>query len=64
MNRREFMALAAAGIASCALGPGSGNAGRDQAPKMEIKAVAFDAFPVFDPRPVFALADELFPEMV
>ncbi len=26
-----------------------------------IKAVAFDAFPVFDPRPVFALAEELFP---
>jgi 2-haloacid dehalogenase len=25
------------------------------------KAVAFDAFPIFDPRPVFALAEELFP---
>lgn len=61
MNRREFMALAASGLASYALGPGSGNAGRDQAPKMEIKAIAFDAFPIFDPRPVFAMAEELFP---
>src|SRR5579859_7801063 len=26
-----------------------------------IKAIAFDAFPVFDPRPVFVLAEELFP---
>jgi 2-haloacid dehalogenase len=61
MNRREFMAVTAAGLASCALGPRSGNAGRDQAPKMKIKAIAFDAFPIFDPRPVVALAEELFP---
>lgn len=27
----------------------------------QIRAVAFDAFPVFDPRPVFALAESLFP---
>lgn len=61
MNRREFMALAASGLASSALGQRSGNAGRDQAKKMKIKAIAFDAFPIFDPRPVFALAEELFP---
>ena len=30
--------------------------GRDK-----IKVLAFDAFPVFDPRPVFGLAEELFP---
>ena len=29
-------------------------------PRM-IKAVAFDAFPILDPRPVFALAERLFP---
>jgi 2-haloacid dehalogenase len=29
--------------------------------KPQIKAVAFDAFPIFDPRPVFALAEQLFP---
>ncbi|OAI57056.1 haloacetate dehalogenase [Acidobacteria bacterium SCGC AG-212-P17] len=61
MNRREFLALTAAGIASRALVPHSGNAGRDQAPQAKIKAIAFDAFPIFDPRPVFALAEELFP---
>ena len=61
MNRREFVALAAAGLVSCALRPGSGNAGRDQSPKTDIEAIAFDAFPIFDPRPVFALAEELFP---
>jgi 2-haloacid dehalogenase len=61
MNRREFMALTAAGLASCALGSRSGNASRDQVPKTKIKAIAFDAFPIFDPRPVFALAEELFP---
>ncbi|MGZ4841189.1 MAG: haloacid dehalogenase type II [Candidatus Angelobacter sp.] len=61
MNRREFMALTASGLASCALGMRSGNTGRDQAPKTKIKAIAFDAFPIFDPRPVFALAEELFP---
>jgi 2-haloacid dehalogenase len=27
-----------------------------------IKAIAFDGFPIFDPRPIFALAEELFPE--
>ena len=61
MNRREFMATAAVGLASFASGMRSGNAARNQAPKTQIKAVAFDAFPIFDPRPVFALAEELFP---
>ncbi len=27
----------------------------------KIKGIAFDAFPIFDPRPVFALAEQLFP---
>jgi 2-haloacid dehalogenase len=31
------------------------------AAELKIKAVVFDAFPIFDPRPVFALAEELFP---
>lgn len=29
--------------------------------KSRIKAIAFDAFPIFDPRPIFALAEKLFP---
>jgi 2-haloalkanoic acid dehalogenase type II len=28
---------------------------------MKIKAIAFDAFPIFSPSPVFALAEKLFP---
>ena len=32
------------------------------APTSKIKAIAFDGFPIFDPRPIFALAEELFPE--
>lgn len=61
MNRREFVALTAAGLVSWASGMRSGNASKDQAPKTKIKAIAFDAFPIFDPRPVFTLAEELFP---
>jgi len=30
--------------------------------KTKIKAIAFDAFPNFDPRPTFALAETLFPD--
>jgi len=30
-------------------------------PPPKIKALAFDAFPIFDPRPVFARAESLFP---
>ena len=29
--------------------------------KSDIKAVAFDAFPIFDPRPIFILVETLFP---
>jgi 2-haloacid dehalogenase len=61
MNRREFMVVMAAGLASRALGQRSVDAGRDQAPITKIKAIAFDAFPIFDPRPVFTLVEELFP---
>ena len=33
----------------------------DTATTRKIKALAFDAFPILDPRPVFALAEQLFP---
>ena len=50
-NRRNFLgSLTACSAIARAAGP-----------KKTIKAVLFDAFPVFDPRPVFALAEELFP---
>jgi 2-haloacid dehalogenase len=32
------------------------------ASQIPIKAIAFDAFPILDPRPVFALVNELYPE--
>jgi 2-haloacid dehalogenase len=55
-NRREFFSSAA--IAGLALrGLGSPTA----APGGRIKAVAFDAFPILDPRPIFKLVNELYP---
>ncbi len=58
MNRRTFIHLAAGSVAAGLTGrtrtAQAATAGRYQ-------AVAFDAFPVFDPRPVFKLADTLFP---
>lgn len=52
MPRRTFLAAAALAAAPrfAAAGPA------------RIKALAFDAFPIFDPRPVFAQVNELFPE--
>lgn len=51
--------LLAAGIAAASLAAPAvrGLAGR----RTTIKAVAFDGFPIIDPRPVFAKAEELFP---
>lgn len=58
LNRREFLNLAATGVAamSVALTPLAHGAN-----KPKVKAIAFDAFPILDPRPVFALAEQLFP---
>lgn len=50
INRRKFVTLAAAALAAPAL-----------AATRPIKAIAFDGFPIIDPRPVFAKAEELFP---
>ncbi len=58
LDRRAFLNLAAAGIATgfwASVLPAHAAAGT------KIKAVAFDAFPIFDPRPIFALAEQLFP---
>lgn len=57
LDRRQFLGLTAASIAAAALSSTpSAFAGRSK-----IKALAFDAFPILDPRPVFALAEQLFP---
>ena len=61
MNRREFGVTAAACVVSSLLGSRSERNCFAEVTKSKIKAIAFDAFPIFDPRPVFALAEELFP---
>ncbi len=58
LDRREFIGLIAAGIAtrlmaSAPVAHATSNT--------KIKAIAFDAFPIFDPRSVFVLAEQLFP---
>jgi len=55
MNRRTFLA----GAAAAALAPHA--AGARAARRPRFAAIAFDAFPILDPRPVFALAETLFP---
>ena len=58
LDRREFFNLAVAGIAAGLL---ASTSQVRAAVRPKIKAIAFDAFPIFDPRPVFALAEQLFP---
>ena len=55
MNRRTFIA----GAAATALAQHVARARPARRPRFT--AIAFDAFPVLDPRPVFALAETLFP---
>jgi 2-haloacid dehalogenase len=61
LNRREFVAFAASGIALGILRAIPQVCASEAFSKSQIKAIAFDAFPIFDPRPVFALAERLFP---
>jgi 2-haloacid dehalogenase len=56
IDRRSFL-LTAAGVATAGV---SSLSTAGTSPRV-FKAVAFDAFPVFDPRPVFALAENFFP---
>ena len=52
INRRKFVALAGAATLAAPAG---------FAATRPIKAIAFDGFPITDPRPVFAKVEELFP---
>jgi 2-haloacid dehalogenase len=61
MNRRRFLAFTGGAAASALLTPSWGKLLASSAPSMKIKAIAFDAFPIFSPSPVFALAEKLFP---
>jgi 2-haloacid dehalogenase len=56
-GRREFLGrVAASGLLL------QGSANRAAGSRSRVKAIAFDGFPILDPRPVFALVDEFFPE--
>ena len=57
LDRREFIRRTAVGVLATATAPGLARTSARSA----YRAVAFDAFPIFDPRPVFALAETLFP---
>lgn len=56
LTRRELLGLSVAGAASGLL-----TGGARSATSPAIQAVAFDAFTVFDPRPVSSLTERLFP---
>lgn len=58
MDRREFIHLAAGGAMASAL---SSSIAVPAAMQPPIRAIVFDAFPIFDPRPAAALAETLFP---
>jgi 2-haloacid dehalogenase len=57
LDRRAFLQLAAGGALACsaAMTPADGKSAS------AFKAVVFDAFPIFDPRPVAARVEALFP---
>ena len=57
-HRRNFLNLIAGGVASAIAAP---SVRAQTLGAKKIRAVAFDGFPVFDPRPVFAKADAMFP---
>jgi 2-haloacid dehalogenase len=57
-DRRDFLELFTAGTVAGVL---ASPASAEPAAMGPIEAVAFDAFPVFDPRPAAALAERLFP---
>jgi 2-haloacid dehalogenase len=53
-SRREFLGrIVTAGLQAVSYAPGVA--------RLAVKAIAFDAFPILDPSPVFALGEELFP---
>jgi 2-haloacid dehalogenase len=57
-NRREMVTLAAAGAVAANTTASSGQA---RASRAQIKAIAFDGFPIIDARPVAAKTEEIFP---
>ncbi|VAW90413.1 hypothetical protein MNBD_GAMMA17-1437 [hydrothermal vent metagenome] len=58
LDRRQFTKLMVGGMASSLL---SSSALAQVTAKNNIKAIAFDGFPIFDPRPILGLSTQLFP---
>jgi 2-haloacid dehalogenase len=58
IDRRRFLDLAASGVVASAFCP---TIRASDARRKRFEALAFDAFPVFDPRPIAELAETLFP---
>jgi 2-haloacid dehalogenase len=56
LSRREYLGVMAGSVSAVGL-PATLIAQAEH----KVRAIAFDAFPVFDPRPIFALAETLFP---
>jgi 2-haloacid dehalogenase len=59
--RRQFITFTASGIAAGLWSTSSSSLALDPMPESRIKALAFDAFCIFDSRPITALAEQLFP---
>ena len=59
MNRRGFVGLTLTSLGSGLFEPASGTRLIEEVGR--IKAIAFDAFAIFDPRPAWWLAEELYP---
>jgi len=60
IDRKKFIRTTGLAAAGVLFFPGSVFA--VEPGHVTIKAIAFDGFPIFDPRPVFKAVDELFPE--
>jgi 2-haloacid dehalogenase len=58
LARRQFLSLTTSAVAGALV---ESRAAAAVATDVPVQAIAFDAFPIFDPRPIFALAEELFP---
>jgi 2-haloacid dehalogenase len=61
LDRRDFIHLTAAGVLARTPLSRLATLAAGSARYKGYKAVAFDAFPIFDPRPIAALAETLFP---
>ena len=59
-HRRDFLNLVAGSVVAATVASPAVHA--QTAGRNKIRAVAFDGFPIIDPRPVFAKVEEIFPD--